>query len=291
MINFRYHVVSLTAVLLALAAGTVLGAGFLTPEESDDQTTTAVADQGLTSFENGYAAVTSPALLRGRLARQSVVVLTTPGARSGDVRGVTAALESAGATIVGRVDLTARLLDPANRQFADGVAEQAGADSDAVASAAAGFPRVGAALGRALLTTQGTAIDEAATQLTAAFVEGDLATVATQPTARATVAVIITGPRTSGSSQQGASLAGISAGLDQLGRGVVVAGPSSSSLDGGLVAGVRNDDVASQVSTVDVTDTAAGRIVVALAVAREVADQAGAWGTSRSSDGAIPSAG
>ena len=44
----------------------------------------------------------------------------------------------------------------------------------------------------------------------------------------------------------------------------------------------------SQVSTVDVTDSAAGRAVTALALARVAAGETGAWGTSRSQDGSVP---
>jgi hypothetical protein len=68
----------------------------------------------------------------------------------------------------------------------------------------------------------------------------------------------------------------------------VLAGPSPSSLEGGVVAALRDSDATSQVSSVDVTDTAAGRVVVALALATEARGQSGAWGTSRSSDGAVP---
>ena len=41
----------------------------------------------------------------------------------------------------------------------------------------------------------------------------------------------------------------------------MLAGPSTSSQDGGVLAALRDSDAASQVSTVDVTDTAAGRVV------------------------------
>ena len=55
-----------------------------------------------------------------------------------------------------------------------------------------------------------------------------------------------------------------------------------------MLAALRDSDAASQVSTVDVTDTAAGRVVVALALAREAEGQSGSWGTSRSADGPLP---
>jgi hypothetical protein len=68
----------------------------------------------------------------------------------------------------------------------------------------------------------------------------------------------------------------------------VLAGPSTSSQDGGVLAELRDSDAATQVSTVDVTDTAAGRVVVALALASEADGQTGSWGTARSADGSLP---
>ncbi|MGZ8769842.1 MAG: copper transporter [Aeromicrobium sp.] len=41
-------------------------------------------------------------------------------------------------------------------------------------------------------------------------------------------------------------------------------------------------------STIDVTDSAAGRWVAVLVAAREIDDKAGSFGTSRSADGAMP---
>jgi hypothetical protein len=55
-----------------------------------------------------------------------------------------------------------------------------------------------------------------------------------------------------------------------------------------VLAALRDSDAASQVSTVDVTDTAAGRVVVSLALAQEAKGQSGSWGTARSADGAVP---
>ena len=67
---------------------------------------------------------------------------------------------------------------------------------------------------------------------------------------------------------------------------MVVAGPTASSREDGYVAQVR--DQRSSVSTVDVTDAAAGPAVVVLALASEAGGNNGAWGTSRSADGALP---
>lgn len=288
MINFRYHVVSLTAVLLALAAGVVLGAGFL-DRSDDDAATVATTDSAIASFEAGYASRTAPLLTNDVLDSTSVLIVTTTGARAEDVKGVTSAIERAGGSVVGSVELTAKLLDPGGRQFADGVAEKAGAEVAEITDAAPGYPRIGAALARAYLATKAADADETSAQLAAAFTEGELV-VGEQPDRRASLAVVVTAPRSSATEQQGASLAALVTALDQASAGVVVAGPTSSSQQGGLVDAVRADDGASQVSTVDVADLALGRIAVALALAEELDGRSGAWGTARSADGALPAA-
>ena len=77
--------------------------------------------------------------------------------------------------------------------------------------------------------------------------------------------------------------------LDTASSGVLVAGPASASQPGGFVEALRGDDLAGTVSTIDVSDSPSGRIVAALALAQEAGGDAGAWGTSRSADGAVPS--
>ena len=290
MINFRYHVVSLTAVFLALAAGVLLGAGFLDQSDGDDLGGGATTDSAVASFNSGYAARTAPLLAKDRLKGRSVVVLTAPGAQATDVKGVSSAIEQAGGTVVGQIELTSKLLDPGGRQFADGVAEKAGAELAEVSSASVGYPRIGAALARAYLTNSNkkAKVDEGASQLSSAFTEGALTIASKAPKSRAELAVVVTAPNSSSTDQQGASLAALAAAMDRASRGVVVAGPSSASQEAGVIAAVRGHEDASQVSTVDVADVATGRIVVALALAEEFAGRSGAWGTSRSADGGLP---
>jgi len=290
VINFRYHVVSLAAALLALAAGVVLGAGFLdtsaTVGDGPDQT--AAADPAVASFESGYVGRTGPTLLKKQLDGESVVVLTTAGANAADIKGVTASLGAAGADVVGQAVLTAKLLDPGGRQFAEGVAQQVGEDIPGISADGDSYARIGAAIARSLVADKTSEIDEAATTLRSAFVEGDLISLTTAPTSRASLVVIVTGPRSSTSGDQGVSLAGIAAALDASSQGVLVTGPSSASTPGGFLAALREDDQTGTLSTVDVANSPAGRVVVALALASEAAGESGSWGTSRSADGAVP---
>lgn len=293
MITFRYHVVSLAAALLSLAVGIVLGAGFLDSSgESTDSNgePVAVADPAIAAFESGYANRTAPALLKEQLEDESVLVITAPGANAADIKGVTASLGEAGADVVGQVGLTAKLLDPGGRQFAEGVAQQVGEDVPGISAEGDSYARIGAVIARGLVAGKTSDVDESATTLRTAFAEGDLLSLDKPPAQRASLVVIITGPRTSTSQDQGVSIAGIAAAIDASSKGVVVAGPSSASESGGTVATLRDDDQTGTLSTVDVVDSSAGRVVVALALVAEAKGQSGQWGTSRSADGAVPKA-
>lgn len=281
MITFRYHLVSVAAVLIALAAGVALGAGALDESLSapEDGSASTGGDAALASFEDGYASRTSTGLIEGTLDDQAVVVLTLPGARDAEVAGIRRDLERAGATVTGTVGLTAKLLDPGNRQFAVSVAEEAAPDASGE-----GYTRVGAALGGSLLGDGGGDLDDSAQTVASAFDEGGLVTAAEAPESYADLAVVVTGPSRVGDSAE--VLSGLVRSIAGSGDGALVAGPSSASREDGAVDVVRRE--ASQVSSIDVTDSAAGRAVSALALARVADGEIGSWGTSRSNDGPVP---
>ena len=293
MINFRFHLVSIAAILIALAAGVALGSGPLDDTgdtlRGDDTTNQQAADPALEAFESGYAGRTSAALLKDKLKGQTIVVLTAPGTSAAEIKGVTSNLVAAGAEVTGEVSLTSKLLDASGRQFAEGVAQQSAEDVPGVSATGDSYDRIGAALGRALLADTAAAPDQTAGTIRSAFSEGKLITVTTAPKKLATLAVLVTGPERTGGSDQSTVIAALAGALNGNGKGVVVAGPASSSTDGGAVKAVRDSDFATEVSTVDVTDSAAGQVVTALVAAEQVAGRPGAWGTSRSGSGAVPS--
>ncbi|KQY58934.1 hypothetical protein ASD11_04745 [Aeromicrobium sp. Root495] len=283
MISFRYHLVSIAAVLIALAAGVALGAGLLDDAGSELSGSDDSTDPALARFDEGYAARTAPALLGDKLAKHSVVVLTLPGADEGQVADVVADVKKAGGSVTGQGVLTAKLLDPANRQFAESVAQQAASDAGVTLSGES-YAQVGEALGRSVAGKVDASLDDKAAAVDAAMVEAKLVTWKNKPSKAADLAVVVSGSSRAGGS--GPVLAALAQGLDGAGAGTVVAGPTASSREEGYVAEVRDAD--SPVSTVDVTDAAAGPVVVALALAREASGNNGAWGTSRSADGALP---
>ena len=98
MIDFRYHVISIVAVFLALATGLVLGASLLNTqliETQNDQNESLIARQGgaagrgrrargrSRSRSSSSSARSAPLAVRDLLVGQRVVLVTLPGAARG----------------------------------------------------------------------------------------------------------------------------------------------------------------------------------------------------------------
>ena len=105
MIDFRYHLVSIVAVFLALAIGIVLGSTELQGPAFSllDKTTSKLqnelsqvssqrdtAQQQATEGEM-YAQAVEPAVLHDLLTGHRLLIVTEPGAQSSVVSGITAA--------------------------------------------------------------------------------------------------------------------------------------------------------------------------------------------------------
>lgn len=115
MVNFRYHIVSLIAVFVALCLGVVLGAGPLQSRISSGltpTTSTASSNEALAQAQNNskIEARAVAELAQGRLAGSlngvSVAIVTVPGSDSSDVASMLDTLGTAGAQVVGEVELT-----------------------------------------------------------------------------------------------------------------------------------------------------------------------------------------
>jgi hypothetical protein len=135
MIDFRYHLVSLVSVFLALAVGIVLGAGPLKGEIGNQLTTQvqnlrADAQNLRTQLETSQGAVNNrdtfvrtvlPSLAAEQLTGRSIVLVLVPGADTDAVDPLVQALQDAGASISGQVTVKDAWTDPgkaADRQSA-----------------------------------------------------------------------------------------------------------------------------------------------------------------------------
>jgi hypothetical protein len=145
VIDFRYHLVSIIAVFLALAIGLVIGANVL-PVATEaalrglarnvtrDNTRLTQQKQILqqqVNADQAFAQAASRPLLDRLLTGQSVVLVLSPNSNNQVVSGVTAAVQLAGGTVTGRLALQPQFFDPSEsaesklQQLAQSLAPQA----------------------------------------------------------------------------------------------------------------------------------------------------------------------
>lgn len=132
MINFRYHLIAVTGVALAVAVGLTLGAaaldgpatGNVQDEARSLRKSNAQLRDRLAALQDelghseGYVKDAAPLLLDNRLAGKQVLVLALPGADKAHVAAVTRDLKLADATLTGTVRVTERFSDPQSREDA-----------------------------------------------------------------------------------------------------------------------------------------------------------------------------
>lgn len=132
MINLRYHIVSITAVFLALAIGIIMGTTFISRATVDQlkhninsaenriartEHADAVLKQRLRSWINGDSEASDnlvEELVQGRLTGAKVAMLATPDVSSDVLKNVERVLLAAGADLSGTITLDQGLtnLDP-----------------------------------------------------------------------------------------------------------------------------------------------------------------------------------
>lgn len=283
----RRRLLTAAIMLFALGLGIALGAGPLGKPANvlpgvEEQST---QDPSVAAFEADFMEETSSETLAGRLRGRNVVLISVAGAKPREVARIKDALEDADATVTSQPTFTAKLVDPANRQFVDSVARSAALKVREIAKGPASYQRIGTALSRALLTEADAEPDEVAGLIWEAFTEGDLLT-GTEPKELGDSVVMVVGGQRNAS--QSKVIAELVRSLGSHAEGTVLAGPASSSMSKGAVAALREGPAAEIVSTVDVTDSVAGPVVVALALQQDHAGEPGAWGTPRSADGPFP---
>jgi hypothetical protein len=198
VVSLRYHLVSLAAVLMALAAGVLLGAGPLAQAASDSfgptpsasaqagssaQATARAQLQSVNAYDEAAIAAVAAKVVRGTLNGTRVVLVVAPGV-STDLVGRTAdLLRAAGATVTGQVNLTAAWTDPTQATVLGGIADQL-APADAKPGDGTQASSSASALAAALLATKSAdigATSDAATALLAGLQQGGFLTVTGTP--------------------------------------------------------------------------------------------------------------
>lgn len=310
MISLRYHVISIGAVFLALALGVVLGSTTLS-----DSLLSGISGQkarlgqqvvDLQAQRNGldarlsdadqFATGVGPLAVRDLLTQRTVVVISTPDARHADEQALASLLTAAGAQVTGQIRLTDAFSDP-NRadQLRDLVTQMIPAGAQLPVASDAGA-LAGGLFGDLLLlnknsnSPQATA-NERAAALTGLASAGFIAAPPTSVQPAQLAIVLIGGAQTGqGAGDRASMLARFATQVQRSGAGTVLAGASGSAGGYGPIGVVRADSSAGSVlSTVDDTDTAAGRVVAVLALREQLAGRAGSYGTAGNASAPAPS--
>jgi hypothetical protein len=303
VIDFRYHLVSIVAVFLALAVGIVLGSTELRGAAISalDQTSNALSSklnaadnensalQQQVNGDRSFAQTAEPVLLAHLLEGKRVVVITAPGAPNSVVSGITTALADAGATVSGQVALSAKFADtsasnlsllsqltqkvaPAGLTLANGTPQQQAAQvlaSALVSSASSGSGSGGS--GRS-----GGSADsgsQAAQTILSSYSAGQFITVSGQPAQGATLAVIVTpatAPSDGNSDPANQAIVSLAQEFGSGSAATVVAGPFGASGPGSAISAVRSSGAADEASTVDNADQVSGQIVVIQALEQQM---------------------
>ena len=218
MIDFRYHLVSIVAVFLALAIGIVLGSTELQGNTIDvlrtsqnslknqldqsnaERNTANQQVQTNTTFLN----TAEPRLLANELPGDRIVLVTEPGASSVVISGVKQAATDAGATVTGEVAIQPKFndLSGTNQSSLSQInSDLSSTDGTSLATPAneqtLNQQQAAQLIGTAILATstagETTGISTAdATNLLAAYAQAGYITITPAVTDRATLAVIVT---------------------------------------------------------------------------------------------------
>jgi hypothetical protein len=303
VIDFRYHLVSIVAVFLALAIGIILGSTEFQGSALDVLNTTSNSLRSqlaaASSERDNYAAQAAagqqfaqaeePALLAKLLKGDKLVLITEPGTQDSVVSGIKQAAAYAGATVTGQISLQPRFNDISGEtQSALSSTNGSAAASAGVAVSTSGanqqtFYQQQAAqlIASAILTnpassSQGGGLSASAAQgLLASYAQAGFLAISGQPTTvRATLAVVITpqNPPSDGASDPANQvLVALTQELAGASAATVVAGGVSGSGTGSAMGVLRSSDVSSRVSTIDDADTTFGQITVIQALATQLA--------------------
>lgn len=302
MISFRYHIVSIVAVFLALALGIVIGTTALSgpitrdlrKQVNDGKAQRNSLDrqvktlQGEIDDAGQFATSYGAKLVAGTLSGKKVIEIVLPGATTAMRSGIDAQLAAAGATVNGRVTITDDYLDSSRGSGIISLATGASRPMTTLPETNDPGQLGGALLAYALM---GKASASDTTSVLGSFSELhmislDGSTIAPTPN----IVVIAHGaPSTpyAGSAEQSLIAAMVKA--PNAGK-IVVAGDLQSAGNNGIIGQVRSSGATNEVvSTVDNADSSFGQVSTALALAGVLKGTVGQYGTGTGAQTLFPS--
>lgn len=307
MIDFRYHVVSIVAVFLALGIGIIVGTTTLNGPILDDlQGKTTNLAKNNTSLQSrlddlsdqvtadrAFDTALLPYAVQGRLTGQTVALVSGPGVGSDLRRDVTAALRAAGATVTSDVQLRPAFADP--DQDATLAALAGKLAGDAGLPAGSGVQQAATQLASVLLTAPQAPANPPGALRTSldAYSQAQLVTVHGSSPRTAGVAVVLADNAPGDSTQARAvadALLTLTTALDAHGKGAVLAGTAAAAGgDGALTRAARDAGFGDHASSVPQADQPAGRIALVFALQQQLDGHAATFSTPADAVNAAPS--
>lgn len=310
MIDFRYHLISIIAVLMSLAIGIFAGSGFLggpllddlenrldnLEEKNRDYKATNQDLRGELSQVNDFVSAVEPMLVENALSGERVVVFEFEGTDSGLVDELLRSIERAGGVTASRIQLSDKLAldqqtdldqlaliaespDDRPREVRREAAQDLGIAVAAAGSFAGGEPRGVSTALQALRELFDEL--ERADFLSVDILDGD---VAVPP---GTSIVIAGGSPEPAPYDVAAFTAELARVIAHRGSSVIVAEPRNSVW--GLATGVREDEsVTDEVATSDQADTLEGRIATVLGLAAARRGEIGDYGVGPGATALLP---
>jgi hypothetical protein len=312
VISFRYHIVTVVAVFLALAVGIVLGGGPLRGEVDSTLADQGHGDGAVTAdlrseitglrssnaFGDDFANTVAPGLIGSSLRGRVVTLVVLPTANPDDVNGLKRLVGVAGGSVGGTLRAGKQLVDASDKQLVDelGSQLQGRANGVQIPADASAYERIGALIARAVgtRTRGGSNVDGTATGILSGLSSANLLSTEGRFNRRGDLVLFVTGAGQGSSSQQvgaGAIVMTLVKAVDAGTSGVVLAGPVAAAEGSGQVKAVRDDVAAAKdVSTVDSVDRTDGQVVAIMALAGQAAGRTGQYGAVEAADGAMPGA-
>jgi hypothetical protein len=307
LIDFRYHVVSIVAIFLALTVGLVIGASILSKGVADslrsdlsqrnDQIKSQQnqINQLKTQIEqqNKYITDTADQLVSGRLSGLCVALVEIAGADSNAYSGARTLLsKQAGATICSETTVNASLSSAASSDQQQSMAALVTAHTPTGQKLTGTTAQQSMELiGEALTTYQTSTVAKTPTGATGTtgstvtngmtasqalstlkdFQSGGFITMLTQPvTGEQASLAYVQAPGSANADADNQTYITLAEALRKGGAGTVVGGSGDSAAKGGLVYAIINDSTATrEISTVDNTDVTMGKVAAVFCLEAE----------------------
>ena len=305
MIDFRYHLVSIVAVFLALAIGIVLGSTELQGATIDGLRRTQDSlsnqlnndrsqindNQAQLNADQKFYAAAEPKLLGQNLTGDRIVIVAEPGAPDSVINGIKQAAAYAGATITLTVSLQPEFNDLSGATFSklQALNAQLATTDDTVLGEPADAQTVNQTqaaqlIAGAVLQKPGTAFGltpAQAVNVLGEYAQAGYLTMSPTPTSSdtlpdpANLAVIVTpgtAPTDGPDDPANEVLLGVAQEFAAYSSATVVAGSvTGSSPADSAMSVLRSSSVSGQVSTIDNADTTLGQISTIWALADQLA--------------------